>query len=233
MVQPDPAMLHPTTAGDPGERSGQQPCMSPSGSRKTTQRTWGRDAEDGHRRAADPARAASALNLDALTKGLTSAVPGAQVATAADAAEQLINEAAPGSAGLTGFFSAFAALSVIVAGLVIVNSFTILVAQRTRELALLRRRSSGVVHPAVGPARRPGDRGSARRSAGDAGTRAARGTRIARHGDDHVTPQWSSQHFLVVGVVQARRGARIPLFGNLVTDAAHGVDQVRLAELTA
>ncbi|MFD2420306.1 FtsX-like permease family protein [Amycolatopsis pigmentata] len=83
-------------------------------------------------------RAASGMSLEELTKGLTGAVPGAQVATAADAAEQLIDEAAPDSAGLTGFFSAFAVLSVIVAGLVIVNSFTILVAQRTRELALLR-----------------------------------------------------------------------------------------------
>ncbi|GLK99245.1 FtsX-like permease family protein [Dactylosporangium matsuzakiense] len=82
--------------------------------------------------------AASGAHLDELTKSLTSAVPGTHVATAADAAEELIAEAAPGSAGLTGFFSAFAVLSVIVAGLVIVNSFTILVTQRSRELALLR-----------------------------------------------------------------------------------------------
>lgn len=83
-------------------------------------------------------RAASGVTLDQLTRGLAGAVPGAQVATAADAAGELINEAAPDSAGLTKFFSAFAVLSVIVAGLVIVNSFTILVAQRTYELALLR-----------------------------------------------------------------------------------------------
>ncbi|MFI9383235.1 FtsX-like permease family protein [Kutzneria sp. NPDC052558] len=66
------------------------------------------------------------------------ALPGVEVATGEQAAAQLLSTAAPDSANLTKFFAAFAVLAMVVAGLVIVNSFTILVTQRARELALLR-----------------------------------------------------------------------------------------------
>ena len=57
------------------------------------------------------------------------------------AAEQTVAEVAEFSNGsdvLTGVLLAFAAVAVLVAGLVISNTFSVLVAQRTRELALLR-----------------------------------------------------------------------------------------------
>lgn len=57
------------------------------------------------------------------------------------AAEQTVADVAAFSNGsdvLTGVLLAFAAVAVLVAGLVISNTFSVLVAQRTRELALLR-----------------------------------------------------------------------------------------------
>ncbi len=57
------------------------------------------------------------------------------------ASEQTVIDVAALSSGtdvLTGILLAFAVVSVIVAGLVISNTFSVLVAQRTRELALLR-----------------------------------------------------------------------------------------------
>ncbi len=75
-----------------------------------------------------------------LVADLTQAVGGrdVEVLTGREAAAQLLRETAPDSTGLTKFFTAFAVLAMIVAAMVITNSFTILVAQRARELALLR-----------------------------------------------------------------------------------------------
>jgi len=73
-----------------------------------------------------------------LADRVAQAVPGGDAVTGEQAATALLSNAAPDSASLTKFFTAFAVLAMVVAGLVIVNSFTILVAQRARELALLR-----------------------------------------------------------------------------------------------
>ncbi|MEA5363027.1 FtsX-like permease family protein [Amycolatopsis sp., V23-08] len=75
-----------------------------------------------------------------LVADLTRAVGGrgVDVLTGREAAAQLLRETAPDSTGLTKFFTAFAVLAMIVAAMVITNSFTILVTQRARELALLR-----------------------------------------------------------------------------------------------
>ncbi|GAB3736307.1 ABC transporter permease [Amycolatopsis oliviviridis] len=64
--------------------------------------------------------------------------PGVSVVTGKEAAARLLRETAPDAAGLAKFFTAFAVLAMVVAAMVITNSFTILVAQRSRELALLR-----------------------------------------------------------------------------------------------
>ncbi len=58
--------------------------------------------------------------------------------TGKEAAARLLRETAPNAAGMAKFFTAFAVLAMVVAAMVITNSFTILVAQRSRELALLR-----------------------------------------------------------------------------------------------
>ncbi|MEV6604546.1 FtsX-like permease family protein [Kutzneria sp. NPDC051319] len=83
-------------------------------------------------------RAAPGVSDTELVDRVARAVPGFDVVTGEQAAAQLLSNAAPDSAGLTKFFTAFAVLAMVVAALVIVNSFTILVTQRTRELALLR-----------------------------------------------------------------------------------------------
>ncbi|KOV83507.1 ABC transporter permease [Nocardia sp. NRRL S-836] len=72
----------------------------------------------------------------ALTRALST--PGLSVVTGQAAAAGLMSQIAPDSAGLQGFFSAFAVLSMVVAAMVITNSFTILLTQRARELAVLR-----------------------------------------------------------------------------------------------
>ncbi|MEV7554553.1 FtsX-like permease family protein [Amycolatopsis sp. NPDC089917] len=64
--------------------------------------------------------------------------PGVSVSTGREAAARLLSETAPNTAGPAKFFTAFAVLAMAVAAMVITNSFTILVAQRSRELALLR-----------------------------------------------------------------------------------------------
>lgn len=82
----------------------------------------------------------TAAVTDAVTAALAgSATDGAFVVRTAD--EQTVAEVAQLSDGndvLTGILLAFAAVAVIVAALVISNTFSVLVAQRTRELALLR-----------------------------------------------------------------------------------------------
>ncbi|WP_410660998.1 ABC transporter permease [Amycolatopsis sp. lyj-112] len=63
---------------------------------------------------------------------------GITVSTGKESAARLLRETAPNAAGMAKFFTAFAVLAMVVAAMVITNSFTILVAQRARELALLR-----------------------------------------------------------------------------------------------
>jgi len=52
--------------------------------------------------------------------------------------EDALQHAGRGSSGLTNFMLIFALISLVVAAMVIYNTFTILIAQRTRELALMR-----------------------------------------------------------------------------------------------
>ncbi|WP_104178929.1 FtsX-like permease family protein [Arthrobacter sp. B0490] len=90
-----------------------------------------------------------ALAPDADTGALASAVaaalgsdlpdsPGLTVRTAAEQTLADVAQLSNGNDALTGILLAFAAVAVLVAGLVISNTFSVLVAQRTRELALLR-----------------------------------------------------------------------------------------------
>ncbi|MEV0678634.1 FtsX-like permease family protein [Actinosynnema sp. NPDC050436] len=60
------------------------------------------------------------------------------VATGEEAVAALVRQTAPEAAGFTRFLTAFSVLSLLVAAMVIATTFTILVSQRTRELALLR-----------------------------------------------------------------------------------------------
>lgn len=63
---------------------------------------------------------------------------GAAVLTASEASDVRVRQFTRGSEQLTVMLLAFGAIAVIVAGLVVANTFAILVAQRTRQLALLR-----------------------------------------------------------------------------------------------
>ncbi|MFI9385587.1 ABC transporter permease [Kutzneria sp. NPDC052558] len=58
--------------------------------------------------------------------------------TGDDFTQETLTHAARGSGGLTQIMLIFALISLVVAAMVIYNTFTILIAQRTRELALLR-----------------------------------------------------------------------------------------------
>ncbi len=84
-------------------------------------------------------RATPGTSPERLVADLTRVVggKGITVMTGDEAAAQLLSEIAPDTS-LTKFLTAFAVLAMIVAAMVIANSFTILVAQRTKELALLR-----------------------------------------------------------------------------------------------
>ncbi|MFE5741775.1 FtsX-like permease family protein, partial [Streptomyces celluloflavus] len=84
-------------------------------------------------------RATPGTGRQQLAAALTRAVGGRgiTVVTGPEAAAQLLRTTAPDS-GPAGFFTAFAVLAMLVAAMVITNSFTILVMQRARELALLR-----------------------------------------------------------------------------------------------
>ncbi|HET6287806.1 MAG TPA: FtsX-like permease family protein [Amycolatopsis sp.] len=82
-------------------------------------------------------RAAPGVGQARLAADLEKAL-GVPVVTGKEAAARLLAETAPNTAGLAKFFTGFAVLAMVVAAMVITNSFTILVTQRTRELALLR-----------------------------------------------------------------------------------------------
>lgn len=85
-------------------------------------------------------RAAPGVSPAKLAADLKQAVGGngISVVTGQEAAARLLYETAPNAPGVVKFFTAFAVLAMVVAAMVISNSFTILVAQRSRELALLR-----------------------------------------------------------------------------------------------
>ncbi|WET77063.1 FtsX-like permease family protein [Amycolatopsis sp. QT-25] len=82
-------------------------------------------------------RAAPGVGQARLAADLQKAL-GVPVVTGKEAAARLLAETAPDTAGLAKFFVGFAVLAMVVAAMVITNSFTVLVTQRARELALLR-----------------------------------------------------------------------------------------------
>ncbi|GAA2516457.1 ABC transporter permease [Rarobacter incanus] len=81
---------------------------------------------------------ADSTSLDTATTELATALPSATVKTRDQAASDAMASFSDGQDVFTGFILAFAALAMVVAGLVIANTFQVLVAQRTRTLALLR-----------------------------------------------------------------------------------------------
>ncbi len=62
----------------------------------------------------------------------------ADVATGEEAARDAVDELSGGHAVLTGFLLAFAAVALVVSAIVIANTFSVLLARRARETALLR-----------------------------------------------------------------------------------------------
>ncbi|MHA7207560.1 ABC transporter permease [Arthrobacter sp. MDT1-65] len=88
---------------------------------------------------ADTGAVASAVAA-ALASGLPDSLdpPDLTVRTATEQTLADVAQLSNGDDALTGILLAFAAVAVLVAGLVISNTFSVLVAQRTRELALLR-----------------------------------------------------------------------------------------------
>ncbi|MFD8494770.1 ABC transporter permease [Amycolatopsis sp. NPDC059657] len=83
-------------------------------------------------------RAEPGISAQRLVTDLKGAIDGVDVVTGKTAAGLLLSQAASYSAGLAKFFTMFAVLAMVVAAMVITNSFTILVTQRARESALLR-----------------------------------------------------------------------------------------------
>lgn len=73
-----------------------------------------------------------------LTQALAPTVPAALVQTKQERAEDLAASFTGDSGALTGVVLGFAAVALLVAALVVANTFQVLVAQRTRTLALLR-----------------------------------------------------------------------------------------------
>lgn len=74
----------------------------------------------------------------AVTDALSDTLPGAVVQTKQQRAEELAAQATGDADALTGVVLGFAAVALLVAALVVANTFQVLVAQRTRTLALLR-----------------------------------------------------------------------------------------------
>lgn len=73
-----------------------------------------------------------------LAQALAPTVPDARVQTKQERAEDLTAQVTGDSDALTGIVLGFAAVALLVAALVVANTFQVLVAQRTRMLALLR-----------------------------------------------------------------------------------------------
>lgn len=74
----------------------------------------------------------------AIADTLAEPLPGASVVTKQERAEYLAAQATGDADALTGIVLGFAAVALLVAALVVANTFQVLVAQRTRTLALLR-----------------------------------------------------------------------------------------------
>ncbi|SDS23758.1 FtsX-like permease family protein [Actinopolymorpha singaporensis] len=83
-------------------------------------------------------RAASGADRSAVTDRLRKDLAGATVQTAEQRTDDQVRSFTNGVDVLGGFLLGFAGIAVFVATLVVANTFTILLAQRTRELALLR-----------------------------------------------------------------------------------------------
>ena len=81
---------------------------------------------------------ASGTDVGAASAAIGAAVPGAQISTKDEAAKAALAEVSSGTEVFTGIVLGFAAVALVVAALVIANTFQVLVAQRTRTLALLR-----------------------------------------------------------------------------------------------
>ncbi|MET9231779.1 FtsX-like permease family protein [Lentzea sp. NPDC003310] len=73
--------------------------------------------------------------VDSITKAIG---PGYDVQTGEQLTQATLAQVGDAAGEIKTFLLAFAAISLVVAGMVIYNTFTILVAQRTKELALLR-----------------------------------------------------------------------------------------------
>ncbi|WP_394616494.1 ABC transporter permease [Lentzea sp. JNUCC 0626] len=83
--------------------------------------------------------AKSGVSQQQLVDDITKAIgPGYQVQTGEELTKATLAQVGDAASEIKTFLLAFAAISLIVAGMVIYNTFTILVAQRTKELALLR-----------------------------------------------------------------------------------------------
>jgi putative ABC transport system permease protein len=78
------------------------------------------------------------VTAEELRDRVAEALPGTTVRTSDEQAQENISELLDGVDILTGMALGFAALALFVAGFVITNTFAVLVAQRTRQLALLR-----------------------------------------------------------------------------------------------
>jgi putative ABC transport system permease protein len=77
-------------------------------------------------------------DLEAARAALADAAPGTVVQTRDERAQQLTAELTGDTEALTAVVLGFAAIALLVAALVVTNTFQVLVAQRTRTLALLR-----------------------------------------------------------------------------------------------
>ncbi|UYP17848.1 FtsX-like permease family protein [Rhodococcus sp. Z13] len=77
-------------------------------------------------------------DLDAVRTAVEAVAPGAEVVSGADRATEVAGAYVGDISLLRNVLLCFAAISVVVAGLVIANTFSVLLAARTRELALMR-----------------------------------------------------------------------------------------------
>ncbi|MEU4805522.1 FtsX-like permease family protein [Actinosynnema sp. NPDC023587] len=86
------------------------------------------------------ARAAPGVDQRQLTAAVDAALirTDVAVATGDESVAALVRQTAPESGSFTRFLTTFSVIALLVAALVIGNTFTVLVSQRTRELALLR-----------------------------------------------------------------------------------------------
>jgi putative ABC transport system permease protein len=99
-------------------------------------RAWGLEPSLTVRVLADPGTDPAALAAD--LGRATRDVAGSRAQTGTAAADEAVRGLTGENAGLLVVLLVFASIAVLVAALVIANTFTVLVAQRTRELALLR-----------------------------------------------------------------------------------------------